>query len=209
MKVLIPVQQDPAISLIANLTNVTTPGGMTALDRTQDVVLLADPPKGIIWRIDTQTGDYEVAIQDPALVSTSKMIPLGVHGIHISNGYLYFSNLGSNALSRVPISACGSARGPVEPIAILTLPDDFAVTNDGTAYVAGANSLYRVSLNGTVNTLVGGPDDTTLVGATSAQLGRTYADQNVVYIGTNGGLQAPINGIHGGQILAVNVGLFS
>ena len=174
---------------------------------TNGLVLLADPQKGLVWRVDTNTGDYVVAISNDAFVPHNQ-IPLGVDGIQIFNNYLFFTNLGDGFLGRIPIYNNGSARGAVEVIGNMTRPDDFAIAKDGTAYVAGDNSLYRVSLNGTVDILAGGANDTTLEGSTCARFGRTSLDQDVVYIGTNGGIPAPVDGIRGGQVFALNVGLF-
>ena len=89
------------------------------------------------------------------------------------------------------------------------MPDDFEVAPDGTIYVVGDNTLWRVSTEGEVEVLAGGPNDVTLEGATSARLGRTVEDSNVLYITTNGGLLKAVDGdLHGGQLLAVNVGLY-
>lgn len=91
----------------------------------------------------------------------------------------------------------------------MVFPDDFTIAEDGRVYVAGDNTLWRVGLEGKVNVLAGGPDDLTLEGATSAQFGRTRDDEGVLYVGTNGGVLAPVGGVvHGGQILAINVELF-
>ncbi|MCJ1316732.1 hypothetical protein MMC15_002053 [Xylographa vitiligo] len=201
--------QPDVVTLIANLTDVILPDGIATLDNEIGLVLLADAAQGIVWRVDATTGDYSIAIQDALFTTNNTLIPLGVDGIHILNDYLYFTNFGNNAFGRVAISANGSATGPVEIIATMTIPDDFTITDDGTAYLAGDNSLYRYRQDGAVDILVGGPKSLVLEGCTSAQLGRTRMDKNVIYIGTNGGLLAPVDGqIHGGQLVAVNVGLF-
>ncbi|MCJ1291737.1 hypothetical protein MMC34_003282 [Xylographa carneopallida] len=201
--------QPDAVTLIANLTNVILPDGIATLENEIGLVLLADAAQGIVWRVDTTTGDYSIAIQDALFTTNNTLIPLGVDGIHILNDYLYFTNFGNNAFGRVAISVNGSATGPVDIIASMTIPDDFAIADDGTAYLAGDNSLYRYSPDGAVDILIGGPNSLVLEGCTSAQLGRTRLDKNVLYIGTNGGLLAPVDGqIHGGQLVAVNVGLF-
>ncbi|MCJ1395533.1 hypothetical protein MMC18_008419 [Xylographa bjoerkii] len=198
-----------AVTLLANLTEVGLPDGIATLDNEIGLVLLADAAKGIVWRVDTTTGNYSIAIQDELFTTNNQLIPLGVDGIHILNNHLYFTNFGNNVFGRVAISANGSATGPLEIVANMTIPDDFAIAEDGTAYIAGDNTLYRFSQDGAVDILVGGPNKFVLEGCTSAQLGRTRMDQDVLYIGTNGGLLAPVDGqIHGGQLLAVNVGLF-
>ena len=195
-----------AVSLVAGLTEATLPDGVVALPETE-LVLIADAAQGVIWRVDTSNGNYEVAISDNSFVPSNPVIPLGVDGLHIANDYLYFTNLGNSLLGRIPIDRRGVPTGPVENVtSSLVFPDDFALRKDGTAYVAGANTLWKVGPRGHVEVLAGGINDTVLEGATSAQFGRMNLDRDVLYIGTNGGILAPVNGvIHGGQILAVNV----
>ena len=174
------------------------------------MVLLADAAKGIVWRVDTYTGAYSVVIQNDVFLPTNPLIPLGVDGVHILRNELYFTNLGNNLLGVVQISANGTAIGALQNISNqLAFPDDFAVTDNGTVYVVGDNTLWRVTPNGGVDVLAGGAQDLALEGATSAQFGRTKDDAGVLYVGTNGGLLAAVDGVlHGGQLLAVNVGLY-
>ncbi|KAK4895427.1 hypothetical protein LTR27_006491 [Elasticomyces elasticus] len=181
---------DQPVTLIANLTDVGLPDGVVALSEP-GAVLVADAAKVDIF------------------LSSSPQIPLGVDGLHIVDDYLYFTNLGDNILCRVSIDAAGNATDQIELVATMPAPDDFALAEDGTAYVVGANQLYRVSPAGNVDVLAGGVNDTTLEGATSAQFGRTREDAGVLYIGTNGELLVPTNGrLIGGQILAINVEAF-
>ncbi|KAK0266184.1 hypothetical protein LTR48_002754 [Friedmanniomyces endolithicus] len=200
---------DDAVTLIANLTDVGLPDGVVALSAS-GVVLIADAGKGLVWKLDTNTGDYTIVIQDDIMISSNPYIPLGVDGVHIADDYLYFTNLGDNILCRVFIDAAGNATDEIEIVAVMPAPDDFALTADGTAYVVGANQLFRVSPTGKVDVLAGGINDTTLEGATSAQFGRTRDDAGVLYIGTNGGLLVPVGGrLIGGQLLAINVDQFA
>ncbi|KAK3616273.1 hypothetical protein LTR56_026067 [Elasticomyces elasticus] len=196
------------VTLIANLTDVGLPDGVVALSEP-GAALVADAAKGLIWKLDTINGKYDIIIQDDIFLSSNPQIPLGVDGLHIIGDYLYFTNLGDNILCRVSIDAAGNATDQIELVATIPAPDDFALAEDGTAYVVGANQLNRVSPAGKVDVLAGGVNDTTLEGATSAQFGRTREDAGVLYIGTNGGLLVPTNGrLIGGQILAINVEAF-
>lgn len=172
--------------------------------------MLADAAKGVIWRVDTYTGAHTIAIKSDVFLPSNPLIPLGVDGIHRFNNELYFTNLGANLLGKVAITNNGTTARPIQNVTTqLVFPDDFTVAADGTVYVVGDNTLWRVQPTSQVDVLAGGPDDLTLEGATSAQFGRTREDEDVLYIGTNGGLLAPVDGVvHGGQVLAVNVGLF-
>ena len=199
-----------SVTLIADLPNVGLPDEVTLLASDPRVVLLADAAKGIIWRVDVASGEHSIAIKDDLFLPTNPLIPLGVDGIHILDNTLYFTNLAANLLGKVPITAKGSAAGPVQNITTaLTIPDDFEVAADGTVYIVGDNTLWRVSPAGKVDVLAGGANDVTLEGATAARLGRTREDTGVLYISTNGGLLQAVKGdLHGGQLLAVNVGVY-
>ena len=170
------------MTLIANLS-ATLPDGVVALAE-QDLVLVADAAEGVIWRVDTLTGQCEVAISHDAFKPTSA-IPLGVNGLHIAaNNYLYFTNTARHLLGRIPIDERGTQAGPVEIVTSdLIFSDDFALRADGTAYIAGANTLWQVDTQGNVKALAGGADDLVLEGVTSVQFGRTSIDQDVLYLG--------------------------
>ena len=174
--------------------------------------LVADAYKGIIWRVDTTTGAYSVAIKDPLLRRTNPEIPLGVDGIHILNNELYFTNFAANLVGKIPITADGSAASSVQNFTSKALfPDDFCLAENGTAYVAGYNTLWRVSPDGDTIPLVGGPNSTVVQGITSAQLGRTRGRSGawciwVLRVGFSS--RRRVLRVHGGQLLAVNVGLF-
>lgn len=159
--------------------------------------------------MDVWTGEHSVAFQSDLFLPNASTLPLGVDGLRIWKDNLFFTNIANSVFGSVPISQNGSATSPVREIAKTPFGDDFAVAADGTAYVAGDNTLFRVDLTGNVETLAGGPDDLILEGATSAQFGRTSVDDGVLYISTNGGLLSPVHGeVHGGQVLAINVKLF-
>lgn len=195
------------VDLIVNPPEVGLPDEIAALPNDPGVVLLADAANGVIWRIDIYTGAHVIAIEDDLFAISNPLIPLGVDGIHIHDNELYFTNLGANLLGKVPITDNGTATGPIQNITDqLIIPDDFEVAADGTVYVVGDNTLWRVSSDGQVDVLAGGAQDITLEGATAARLGRTRDDAGVLYISTNGGLLQAVDGvIHGGQVLALNV----
>ncbi len=168
------------------LPRVGLPDGATALQYDPGVVLVADASKGLIWRVDTTSGAYSIAIDDP-LFKPIEPSPLGVDGIHIVNDELYFTNLGINLVGKLAITAEGSAAGPVQNISTLAVaPDDFALAGDGTVYAGGYNTLWRIQSKGTTKAIVGDVKSTAVQGITSAQFGRTAIDRDVVYMGTNG-----------------------
>ncbi|EMC97461.1 hypothetical protein BAUCODRAFT_147540 [Baudoinia panamericana UAMH 10762] len=205
------LEEASAVTLIANLTSVGIPDGVLTLPSVSGVVLIADAGNGIIWRLDTCSGEYGIAIQDPLFRTTNTLVPLGVDGIHLlNNNELYFTSIGDSFLGRVMIDELGTALDLATVIANMTLPDDFAFGANGTAYLVGANTPYQALPGGEVIVLAGGANDAVQEGATSAAFGKTIEDRDMLYISTNGGMLAPVSGrIVGGQIAAVNVRLFS
>jgi hypothetical protein len=135
-------------------------------------------------------------------------VPLGVNGIHILNSELYFTNLATNSVGKVTITPDGGAAGTIQVLTTKALAaDDFALSDKGIVYAAGANTLRQVSTKGRTVPFVGDPNSTVLQGITSARFGRTAVDKDVLYLSTQGGLleNPPGSIVHGGQLLAVNV----
>jgi sugar lactone lactonase YvrE len=195
------------VSLIANLTHIVLPDGVATLPYDPSMVLVADAAQGIVWRINTADGKYSQAIDDPVFKPTDA-VPLGVNGIRIQDDGLYFTNLATNTVGRIAITPDGKAAGPVQLLTSKALAaDDFALSDNGTVYAAGFNTLWQVTADGRTTAFVGGPNSTVLQGITSARFGRTAVDKDVLYMSTEGGLLAdpPGSTVHGGQLVAVNV----
>lgn len=195
------------MSLIANLTDVVLPDGVATLPADSSVVLVSDAARGVIWRVNIATGDYSVAIDDAAFKPTDE-VPLGVNGIHILNSELYFTNLATNSVGKVTITPNGSTASAVQILTTEALAaDDFALSDNGIVYAAGANTMWQVSAGGHIVAFVGDPGSTVLQGIKSARFGRTALDKDVLYLSTQGGLleDPPGSAIHGGQLLAVDV----
>lgn len=170
-------------------------------------MLVADAAQGVIWRVNTANGDYSIAIDNPAFKPTDA-VPLGVNGIHIRDKELYFTNLATNTVGKVAITPSGNAAGPVQVLSSKALAvDDLALSDDGTVYAAGLNTLWQVMVDGHTTAFVGGPNSTVIQGITSARFGRTAVDKDVLYMSTQGGLlEDPFGSlVRGGQLLAVNV----
>lgn len=182
--------------------------GMT-LGNGSNNVLVADSGAGVVYRIDTSTGKYNVAIDDP-LMKPANGGELGVNGIHIRGDSLYFTSTTRGVFAKVPICANGTALGPAVTIAN-TIGDDFTFDGAGNALVATnvLNSLDRITTSGAgagnVSVVVGSVNSSTLAGSTAAQFGRTLRDRNVLYVTTSGGLASPVNGTftQGGKVVAI------
>ncbi|ORY07910.1 hypothetical protein BCR34DRAFT_603715 [Clohesyomyces aquaticus] len=153
--------------------------GLTTLNN--NTILIGDALKGAIFRMDTTTGAYSVAIQDPTLAKAASGIPMGIDGLRYFNGTVYFTNISKNTLLKVPVDQTGKATGSITTIWSSTQADDMAIGPDGSAYVAAGSKIQKVTVDGKVSTAG------TVAGSTSCTLGRTEADKNTLYVASNNG----------------------
>ena len=130
---------EPTIKLITWIPGGETLNGMTTSNGWySDLVLIADCTLGALWRVNVLTGDYSIAIQNPAFNNTSTSAR-GINGVHVKGRFLYFTNSATGSYARIPITANGSAAGQVELLA--TSPgeyDDFAFGSVWRVYDWGA-----------------------------------------------------------------------
>lgn len=209
------------VSKVTDLPQAHYLEGMTACLTAPGTILSADSARGLIYSVDTTTGDYSTVISNPYLKpNRTAIVPLGVNGIHTyidssSQQWLYFSNTFAQPfLGRIPLTATCEAAGDVQEI-LGYAPgdveaDDFALDADGNAYVTtnSANSILKVSGDGSVMKVVGGQNETVVAGADAAAFGRTRWDSNILYVTTTGGIVVPPpSGVVGGKVVAVDLSL--
>lgn len=217
-----PHHGGPEVHKIADISPAFFLNGMTPLSANPSTLLFADAGAGLIYRLDTMTGAYSIAIDDPALKpNTSFPVTLGVNGIHFRPGeddYVYFTNtFMPPAFGRIPIDPMtGAQTGPVETIVESTTeftgaPDDFTFDSTGkTAYIANGalSGLLKVSFpSGKTEVLVGGTDKSETPGETACHFGRTKQDirKGTLYITNTGGIAVPPpSGIVGGSVFALD-----
>ncbi|CAM6129035.1 unnamed protein product [Calypogeia fissa] len=103
-------------------------------------------------------------------------------------------------MCRVPISTTGMATGSVEVLATRLMPDDFDLDREGRPWTAQntANVVSVLLKNGTVVTVAGAKDQTTIAGATSCIFwfhgGGIGSQSDLLHCTTTGGIAAPVNG---------------
>jgi sugar lactone lactonase YvrE len=208
-----------SVDKIVDIPSAGFLNGMTAVPSVPGILLTADSDDGLIYRIDALSKTWSVFLNDPTLKpNLTAPVKLGVNGVHVRDGYLYFDNsFQSPLLARVPYHIeNATAAGPVEVIfesAAFPLnegrgqADDFAFDQAGNIWLSSASSsVVKLGLEKHTQTLVaGGPDDPVLVGSTSVAFGRRREDRDVLYITTNGGISDPsVAGLTGGQVAALN-----
>ncbi|CAK7244569.1 MAG: hypothetical protein STHCBS139747_006113 [Sporothrix thermara] len=194
----------PSEAIVTHLVDITPAdflNGMTTLDSTH--ILVSDVYSGVIYVVDTVTGAYSVAIDDPKMKFSYVADPptnLGSNGIKIFNGHLYWTNTAAGFLARIPIDSTGRATG-ASSIAATNVPkaDDFIIRSDGVAFIC-QNQMDTLSIaylsSGSVvaQPIAGSNTSTLMAGVSAAKFGRTKSDSTRLYLTTTGGLALPING---------------
>lgn len=170
--------------------------GVTTLNGSPDIVLIADSTLGAVWRANVATGDYSIAIESPLFTNTSTS-GRGINGVHTVGEMLYFTNSAQESFGRVPVTGDGSAAGEVE---LLGTPpasyDDFAIDQGGNAWIAThPNSLTEWTSEGTSSNITGNAESIEMIQPTAVNFGRgSTQEESTLYMTT-----------YGGQIIAINV----
>jgi hypothetical protein len=172
----------PTASEIVAMPDAEALNGMATLSRESNLVLIADSPKGVIWKVDTKTGDYSVALNDTTMApAQGQGLPLGVNALTVLGDYVYYTGTTQMVYCRVKVDKEANPVGDFEVIASGFLPDNVEMTEDGVAYIPTAPQ----------NSVTGGQVSTQLAGPSSVRLSK---DRQILYVGTNGGQIAPVLG---------------
>ncbi|KZP21489.1 hypothetical protein FIBSPDRAFT_1020155 [Athelia psychrophila] len=186
----VDVNPTPAKSTkIADVLPAVFLNGATTLNENGSAILVADSAAGMIYRVDTETGNYAVVLDDPTMkIAANATIPVGINGLHIRRGYLYYTSSTQGLFARVPIHADGTPAGAAEVIAHNGFDDDFVFDRAGNAYVAtnADNTVQKITPAGNVTVVAGSVNSTLVAGSTAAQFGRTAADSSVLYVTKDG-----------------------
>ncbi|PLB47690.1 hypothetical protein P170DRAFT_510465 [Aspergillus steynii IBT 23096] len=205
-KVDLSTSAKPHTSIIAHIPEADFLNGLAKFDK--DTLLTTDSAKGVIWRVDIPSGNYSIAMSDPATMKSPRNSPkpVGVNGIKVLGTHVYYSSSTGMHLARVPFTRHAAPAGPVEIVAGGFTPDDFVLASNGTAYVTtnAENGLLKVEPSGRVTLVAGNLFTTELAGATSVAFSR---DQKTLYVATAGGQFQPVLGdiIEPAKIVAVSI----
>lgn len=172
---------------VSKLLDIPEAQALSAVAKHGNLILIADSPEGAIWRVDLRTNEYKKVISDETMLPAEGGPPMGVNGIKVQHGYLYYASTTRDEFRRVRINYNAEAVGDFELITNGTTVDNFDLDSRGTAYMATnlGNSIVKISPDGTLDTIAGGADSNELVGPASCLLhGKS------LYAGTNGGALA-------------------
>lgn len=185
---------DIQAKLITRIPEAEFLDGMTRFN--EDLLLVTDAIKGVIWRVDLKTGEYSQAISDASMVPESgQPVPVGVNGVKVHDNHVYFSSTTQEIFARVPVDAKdASPTGDVEILASGFVVDDFWLLEDGSVYAATntLNSILKISPDGgNVRQVAGNAFRLTVAGSTAVVMGHDR-DGSVLYVTTAGGQVAPV-----------------
>jgi len=188
---------------ITSIANSTSFNGIAAVPGSAKLILAADSSIGAVWRVNINSGAYSIAFSDPLFANTATGL-LGINGIRIKGGYLYFTNSAQEIYGRVPIDNEGSKIGAVEVIANVPsglVYDDFDIDDRGSTWIAShPNEVVEVKPNGSQRIIT---NTTLLLNPTNAVFGRGNLKQKRTLYVTNGGWFVG-NDLVNGSVVAVS-----
>lgn len=207
--------------LIASLPDAALPNGATTVPQNNHLVLLADSILNTVWRVDAKKGTVDKAAQfTPESASAAASGILGINGLHIHDGYLWFTNSTAtpnpvtgdleSSMHRIKVDKNGVAAHNASPEKALTLPsegmDDFTFGpgQRNIKWIAGNvdNQIFAATPDGKYAVVAGASDSFEVATATACKFGRTRRDSHVLYVTTAGGT---INGTtEGGKVQAID-----
>ncbi|KAK4198667.1 hypothetical protein QBC40DRAFT_298222 [Triangularia verruculosa] len=215
----------PLVRKVADLKHVKLPNGVATLPGSSSSVLIADSLGGLAWHLDIRTGKSVVAVQAPEMAfppnETDPSRRVGINGIKVHKGLLYFSNSNSRSIYKVKIGKHGICDPSAGVRLVGRLPDgvsfldDFAVRDGGRrptifATTSSDNRLWALALGKRPVVVAGEQDKLTLAGVTAAAFGRGLRDKDVLYAVTSGGVGKPVNGslTEGGKVAKIDLSAF-
>lgn len=213
----------PAIRKVTDVPEANFLNGLTTLSIKDNTILAADCVLGLIWKINVTTGKYEKVIDNPSMkLPPPPALSLGVNGIKIHDGKLYFTNTGAGTLNRIPINlSTGKATGSAENLYKGIFPDDIAIDEAGNVWIArNGENILSVWISDTrkLVDVLGKKTELTVAGATACAFGQSGwggggdgdGGGKVLYVSTSGALAGPVNGtiVEGGKVVAVDLSGF-
>ncbi|KAI0147554.1 hypothetical protein GGR57DRAFT_476850 [Xylariaceae sp. FL1272] len=184
--------------------------GMATMPEEPTIALIGDSFNGQVVRLDVVTGTHDVLLDIPELhASEGAAFPVGINGLQIHKGYLYWSNTARVAFYRIAIDSNGRLPSAAQVEALASIPsisgvDDFVfdardnlwglANLDNQAFVLYKGSDSRREYQ-TVQFVAGGLNSSEIPGPTAYAWGARN-EGHLLYVTTSGGSKAPINGTY-------------
>lgn len=160
---------------------------------SDDLLLTTDAAKGVIWRLNTTTGESSQVLSHPSMKPAGgQPILVGVNGLKVQKGYVYYTSTTQEVFARFPVDENATPTGPIEVITSGLTFDDFALADDGTAYLSTnpQNELLRISPEGKVRLIAGSQVTKTVAGSTAVAFAND--EQSVLYVSMSGASVEPV-----------------
>ncbi|KAI1158233.1 hypothetical protein F5B18DRAFT_641882 [Nemania serpens] len=192
----------PTTRLITKIPEAVFLNGVVSVPGSPSpAILVADNGVSRVWRVDLKTGKYETAAEVPEMRALpNATTAIGVNGLKIHNGHLYFSNSNLASIFRMPLDKSGLAAQGAQATLVAKFDadniDDFLIDEKGKYWAAtNFDNTVAVASQGATGVVVAGTTtELTVAGDTALALGRTIRDRNIVYAVTGGALNRPVNG---------------
>ena len=189
------VLENATVTKLVDIPEAGLLNGMATVN--EETILVSDVHNGNVLRVNTVSGAYSIAIDDPKMKFSyvaNPPINLGVNGIKIRDSHLHWANTAAGFNARIKINAFASPVGCSE-IAVTNVPgaDDFIIRSDGVAFICqnGEDTLSIAYLNPSEPVpavpIAGRNTSTILAGVTAAAFGRLPTDRKRLYLSTSGG----------------------
>lgn len=142
---------------VAHIPEAGLLNGLVAIPATTAAVLVADVQYGVVYRVDVSTVAYEVVLDAPETKAAGSNngsarlgSHLGVNGLKIRAGYLYWSNTSRVTIYRIRIDAegypvAGAAVETVGTLAGATSLDNFTFGPGGGDHLGGDRVRQQAS----------------------------------------------------------------
>lgn len=188
-------EKHPIVSLLTTIPDISFPNGLTTWDA--DTFLISDSVQGAVYSIDSKTGAHRVVVQHPSMLpAVDAPANIGINGVKKFGNYLYYTCSTQGLFARVPLSSRKgviTATGAVEILASGEFMDDFAITPDGTAFIAGNfnQELFELPPGGQLSVFAGAATSLEVAGCTSVGVSK---DGEEMFVATGGASANPVNG---------------
>ncbi|KAH7186396.1 hypothetical protein BKA60DRAFT_602686 [Fusarium oxysporum] len=194
--------------------------GVTAIPGISDIVLVADSANGLVGRLNITTGIFDTsAFRYPLemVPVEGARLPIGVNGIKIRGGHLYWTNSFQASIYRIAITPNGYPAKGIRPKIVTDLSngvgflDDISFDFRGNIYAATNldNSIVRIYITTKAwKTIIGGIGEMTVPGCTSVVFGHRSLEKEILYVSTSGAIATPVNGTEteGAKVVAIKPG---
>lgn len=197
----------PRPTFVTGLPDARLLNGMSSVAGHPELALAADSTNGLVYRVNLLSKAVQISQDYPEMKpDPASGLPIGINGVHMHGGYLYFTNFPHHTFYRIRVNpdATTALGAKVETVAVVnsSLADDFAfgplMSNTAWITTNAGSSLVAVAPNGQMETVAGSSDASAVPADTSCAFGRKATDMNVLYVATAG------SGGQGGKIEAVD-----